>query len=694
MPDKLTGQAAEDLLKEVRDRLSLSISVESEERREAVECFEFVYGNQWPDDMRRLRQVEQRPALTNNRLPAFVHQVVNDIRQNRPAIKVHPVDDGADQETAEVLQGLIRHIEYVSNADVSTDTAVAHACIGGRGFYRLTTDYESDDSFDQEIRFLRVPNPFTVYFDPFSTEPDGSDARYCIITELLPRADFKSEYPEAKANSAENLQSGTGDGSTIWLSQDSVRVAEYYRIETKRRKLIRLITGESVWEDEQAVKIPTEAIERTRTVDVKTVMLYKVTGTDILEQSEIPCKWIPVFPVYGEEHIVDKRIRHCGMIKHAKDPMRMFNFWTTSATEEVSLRPKAPFIGAVGQFETAKKDWQQANKRSFSFLEYDPIDVNGTLAPPPQRQPMADVPVGAIQMLSLAEANVKATMGLFDASMGARGNASSGRQELLQQKEGDNATFHFADNLARTIRHAGRCIVCMIPRIYDTPRVVRIMGDDGEMEVKQVNQQLDQPQQTEDGAIKTVLNDLSVGKYDVTISTGPSYQTKRQEQAEAMIQIGQSAPILWQAAGDLLVKSMDWNDSDVIAERLKNAIPPQIRGEEQQQQGLPPQVVQTLQQAAAEIQQLQAQLQEAQSGMDKERLKAELQVHLTKQQEETKRYIAELNSDTARDVNELTNMVKILLQKMQPPPQLAAEVNEDFSEEAGSTEPVSTSEGS
>ncbi len=682
---KPKANPTEDLLAEVRERLSLCISVEGQERREAVESFAFVFGDQWPDDMRRIRQVEQRPALTNNRLPAFVHQVTNDIRQNRPGIKVHPVDDGADRETADVLQGMIRHIEYASNADFAYDTSVAHGVIGGKGYFRLITDYCEDDTFDQDIKFLRVPNPFTVYWDPWSTEPDGSDSRFVIITDMIPRGDFRRDYPEAKANDVTDLQSGTGDGSTMWLSTESVRVAEYYRVEVERKKLLRLSTGENVWADEVGELPPEVVIERERMADRRKVMLYKVTGVDVLESSEVPCRWIPVFPVYGEEHIVNNRITRCGMIKHAKDPMRMFNFWTTSATEEVSLRPKTPFIGAVGQFETAKTSWQQANRRSFSFLEYDPVEVGGGIAPPPQRQPMADVPAGAIQMLALAESNIKATMGLFDASLGARGNASSGRQELLQQKEGDTATFHFTDNLSRTIRHVGRCMLSMIPRVYDTQRVIRIMGEDDEVKSAPLNQPLEQPIQKEDGAIQTVLNDLSVGRYDVTVSTGPSYQTKRQEQADAMLNLGQAAPMLWQAAGDLLVKSMDWNGADEIAERLKRAIPPQIRGEDEEQGQLPPQVVQVLQQAQAEIQQLQQALAEAQTGMDKERLKAEVSMAQEQLRQETARYVAELNADSRRDVEELKGMIALILQQIQPPPTLAAEVGADMGKDSQPT---------
>ena len=369
------------------------------------------------------------------------------------------------------------------------------------------------------------------------------------------------------------------------------------------------------------------------------------------------------------------------MVKHAIDPMRMFNFWTTSATEEVALRPKVPFIGAVGQFETAKKDWKAANTRSLSFIEYDPLTVDGLQVPPPQRQQMADVPTGAIQMLGLAEGNVKACMGLFDASMGNRGNATSGRQELAQQREGDTATFHFGDNLNRTRRQAGRCLVDMIPRLFDTQRVARILGEDDKMDRADVNKPLDQPQQTENGSIKTVLNDLTVGRYDAVLSSGPSYATKRQEQAEAMLQVGQSAPQLWATAGDLLIRAMDWNDADEIADRFKRSIPPQIVGEESEgQQQLPPQVMQMVQQLQAQNEQMQQQLQEASSGMDKARLDADVKIQLKQMDIASAEKIAAESSDVKRDVAELAGLVQLMIQKMQPPPELVAEVQGDLSE--------------
>lgn len=697
MSDSTKPAAASDdeaVLKEARDRLALCVKHDAENRRESADDHRFAAGEQWDAADRRMReQVEQRPCLTINKLPAFIHQVVNEQRQNRPSIKVHPVDSGADVETAEVIEGAIKYIEYNSNADAAYDTAVQHATIGGFGYFRLGTDYCDEESFDQDIKLYRVQNPFSVYIDPFAVEADASDMMFAFVTELVPRAEFKQQYPDAQAASADSLSVGMGDTSVVWMSDDSVRVAEYYRIATKKATLCRLNTGQDIFKDELPNPLPEGiTIDKTRSSEKRTVEWFKITGADVLERTVIPCKWIPVFPVWGDECIVDGRIRRNGMVRWAKDPQRMYNFWMTSATEEVALRPKTPFIGAVGQFDTAKKAWQNANKRSYSFIEYDPIDVNGTLAPPPARQQMADVPTGVLAMAMHANDNIKATTGIFDASLGAHGNETSGRAILARQKEGDVSNMHFADNLARAIRHAGRCILSMIPSVYDTQRIMRILGPDQKMDTVPVNAPNVNAEPDESGAIKTVLNDLTVGKYDVTISTGPSYTTQRAEAVDAMMQLGQSWPQLWAVAGDKIIRAMDWPDADEIADRVAKTLPPGLNDEEKDQgpQQLPPQVQQALQSAAQEIQQLQQALQEASSGMAAKQLDAQVRAHVAELQQNTAIQVAQINAESRQDVAELTGLVQMLIQKMQPPPELAGAVGEDLAEEAEGAAPAAS----
>jgi hypothetical protein len=597
------------ILAELRKRVQWAVDFDADTRSEALEDLRFVAGQQWPDAWRRTRELEARPCLTINKLPAFIHQITNDQRQNKPSIKIHPVDDNADVETAQIIQGLIRHIEYSSNADFCYDSATANAVQIGFGYFRLVTEYCDETSFDQDIKFKRIRNPFTVYCGPH-LEPDGSDMLWCVISEEVPRDEFKREYPKANASDSANWPTGPGDANVQWLSVDSVRVAEYYRIELKPATLCLMADGTTGYKDEMPTYDPAFCVKE-RATHKRVVMWRKCTGYDVLEEREIPGRFIPVFPVYGDEIDLDGKVIRSGVVRFAKDPQRMYNYWMTSATEEVALRPKTPFIGAEGQFEDYEDQWSQANNRSFAYLTYKPTTVDGILVPPPQRSQPADIPSGTLALAMHANDNIKATTGIFDASLGARGNETSGRAILARQREGDVANYHYVDNLSRAIRHAGRVIVAWIPKIYDTQRVVRIMGEDESLRFETVNKvemkhELDEfTQQIQ--TIENVLNDVRVGTYDVTVTTGPAYSTMRQEAAQAMVEFGQSWPKLMDIAGDKVVKAMDWPGAEEIAERIKKTIPPELTREkdEGEEEDLPPQVVQQIEQATQYIEVLQ-----------------------------------------------------------------------------------------
>lgn len=661
----MTDKKHAEILEAARSRMAICVDADSTDRADAVDDLRFLLGgkNQWDVEAVKQRQLDGRPCMTFNKLPAFLRQITNDQRQNTPAIKVHPVDSGADVKVAEVIQGIIRHIEYASNADTAYDTAVNSAASCGRGFFRLLTEYESEDSFNQVIKFKRERNPLNVYIDPYSQEPDGSDMRYAIITDLMPRDEFKRQYPKANILNSDALL-GLGASANHWLQDDGVIVAEYYWIDQKPATLVMLSSGETGYKDDlDAASMEAAGItitqERASTKPV--VRWAKITGADVLAETEIPCKWIPVFPVYGEELDVEGKVYRKGVIRDSKDPAKMYNYWMTTATEEVALRPKVPFIGAEGQFEVDKSKWANANNKSFPFIQYKPVSLNGTLAPPPQRQAMADVPVGVLQMAMHATEDVKATTGIHDASLGAGGNETSGRAILARQREGDVSNFHFTDNLNKSVRHAGRCIIDMIPHIYDTARVVRLRGEDEKLAYAQINQ-IERVQDENGNPIEQVLNDLSIGKYDVTVSAGPSYTTQRQEAAEGMVQLAQGYPALMQIAGDKVISNMDWPGADEIAERIARTIPPEIKGEEDgdQPQQLPPEVQQQLQQMDAVIQQQQQQLQEVNNGLTKAQIDAESRIE-----------VARINAQSRQDAEELKGLIALLVQRMVPPPELA-----------------------
>lgn len=683
------GQASADddkaIIAEAIARMQISVTADSENRSEAIDDLKFKKGEQWDPAVKAQRVRDQRPCLTMNKLPTFVHQVTNAQRQNVPSINVHPVGAG-DKAVAEVIQGGIRHIEYSSNASVAYDTAVNSAAEIGFGYFRLVTTYCREDSFDQEIQFRRIRNPFTVYMDPSHVNPDGSDQQWCILSVKVPRAEFKAEFPNSEPVDMSAIR-GLGDAAHDWADDDCVRLSEYYRIHREPAKVVLLSNGESGYKDELLEMPQGVTIKAERDSWRTKVQWFKLTATEILDRADIPCKWIPVFPVYGDEIDIDGKVSRSGLIRNAKDPARMYNFWMTAATEEVALRPKTPYIGAEGQFEGHESEWAAANTSSFPFLEYKPKALGGMLAPPPQRQPMADLPSGVLAMAMHANDDIKATTGIYDASLGARSNETSGVAIRQRDRQGDTANFHYIDNLHVTLRHVGRCIVDMWPKVYDAQRTLQIMGKDGKVSSVPINTPVPPEQQKPDprtGAIQQVLNDMTVGEYSVTISSGPSYDTMRQEAVDGMIQTAQSWPKLMDIAGDKVVRSMDWPMSDEIADRIEKTLPPELRDQEEGPDGepagqpeLPPEVQQQMQQMEHALNDLMGQLDQAKSGIEKARIAADAQIQ-----------VAKINAENRSDVAELKGVISMLVQRMQPPPELAADVAEDLQEGGEGNEPM------
>jgi hypothetical protein len=568
----MTTLSDDELLSEAREAFARAGDAEAENRREALDDLRFArLGEQWPDAVRRQRERESRPCLTINRLPAFIRQVVNDARQNKPAIHVHPVDSQADPATAEVFNGLIRHVEQSSDAEVAYDTALDFAVTCGFGYFRINTRYAADDGFDQELAIERVANPFSIYGDPNSTAADSADWNTAFVVENLERAEFLARWPGA------DTADWSGDGAIGAGSRhegDRVAVAEWWRRERVSRTMLALSDGrvveEATYRAERALfeALGVKPIGRPRQVASHKVTQRIVSGTEVLETVDWPGRFIPIVPVFGEELMVDGRRRLRGLVRDAKDPQRMFNYWRTASTELVALAPKAPFIGRRGAFETDSAKWASANTETHAYIEYDGPE-------PPQRQPFAGAPAGPLQEALNAADDMKSIMGLHDASLGARSNETSGRAILARQREGDVSTFHYIDNLSRAIRHAGRILVDLIPKVYATARVVRVLGPDGKAGAAAVA-----PGGRGGETLRAVgrIHDLGVGRYDLTVRSGPSFTSRREEAAGQMIELIRAYPAAAPLIGDLLARNLDWPGADEIAERLAASLPPTARG--------------------------------------------------------------------------------------------------------------------
>jgi hypothetical protein len=626
--------ADNDTLKDAKAAFKICEEAEAENRRLWLDDVKFSrLGEQWPEEVRRKREAEGRPCLTINRMPAFIRQVTNDARQNKPAIKCHPVDDDASEETAEILNGLIRNIEYSSTADIAYDTALDHAVTGGFGYFMISTDYANDDVFDQDICIERVVNPLNIYGDPYSVAADSSDWNNAFVTEMMKETDFKKKYP-----SADTLGfSAGGKGRDEWFADEKVRIAEYWTREEVKKTLLKMSNGSVMYEEAYLkMKEIFDAMGISVTGDRETkshkVTQRIITGSEVLETNKWAGMYIPIVPVYGDELNVEGKRHFISLIRSAKDSQRMFNFWRTASTELVALAPKAPFVGPKGAFNTDADKWATANNDSHAYIEYD-----GQTAP--QRQAFAGVPAGALQEAMNASDDMKSIMGLFDASLGARSNETSGRAIMARQREGDVSTFNYIDNLSRAIKHAGRIIVDLIPHVYDAPRIIRIIHEDGRNEPVKINQphtaeapqetqgQMEQAEQQEfmEGVVK--LYDVTVGKYDVTCEVGPSYTTKREESAEQMMNFVQSFPQSAPLIGDLIAKNLDWPGADDIADRLKAMLPPQAQGANPQLMQLQQQMQQMDGQAREAIGQLTQQLEQMKNDKALEARKLEIDAY-------------------------------------------------------------------
>lgn len=685
--DALSDEAALELGHET---FKLSAERENENRLSFIDNIKFgrIGGpEQWPKDILDLRTADGKPCLSINRIPAMIHQVINDTRQNKPAIAVKPVDSGADRHTAEIMSGLIRHIENISNADAAYDTAVDNSASGGFGYFRYVIADTHDDSFDQDIKIERIADPLTVYGDPYSMGVDSTDWNDGFIVQLIPLKTFKKRWKGKTASDFDEASYRTlGDP---WRVGEEVLVCEWWHREEVEREIVKLSNGWVVEAEkyDECVKVPDPVTgaeietypEREMCAAMggteekrKLARSYKVTqrfmtGVEILETNAHPGRYIPIVPVYGEEVVVEGKRIFRSLFQDAKDPQRNFNYWRSKASEAAALGSFNPFIGPESAFTgTDAAKWGTINRKAHAYVSYPDKDENGQPIQPPTRQGYTGPDAAALQEAASASDDIKSTSGIYDASLGQRSNETSGRAINARKVEGDTGTFHFADNLSRGIRCLGVGLVDLIPHVYTPGRIVRVLGIDGvehhvELGEKQVGapgatpagpggpvaapgmpggmqglptgapmpQQAPAPPSDDDKPDYGAIYDLGLGKYDVVVSAGPGYTTRRQEAADQMMQFLQAFPAAAPIIGDLFADSLDWPKASEIAARLRKMLPPQLQDDKGAASQIPPQVQAQIEQGKHLIEQLmaalkdcQAQLQAAEGDNKTEEMKA------------------------------------------------------------------------
>ena len=670
-----------EIVSECLERFRIAQEAESENRQQAVLDLEFEDGQQWPDDLYNLRKVSRRPTLTINHTRTFVRRVVNNMRQQRPRIKVHPVGEGADMDLAQKVQGLIRHIEQRSDGATAYDVGGESAVKIGWGYWRVLSEYIDANSFEQELKLLPIRNPFTVYLDPASILPSGEDMDWCIISEKMKRSEFERKYPDQAETPFH--EGASGDQGTEWETKEEIRLAEYFRIVKVKDSLIKLSDRRSIYESEyrkgkQAFDTAGLTVARNLKGDEirrptyrRKIQWHRLNGMNVVESIELPGQWIPVIRCEGNVLDLNGKIRRRGMVRDMQDTARMYNYWRTCETEVIALSPRSPMMGTPNQFE-GHPEWNDANQKPYSKLTYTPDfieqpDGSKVPLPPPSRLEPVAIPAGFVNAAESAMKDLMILAGMpHEPGQDQPGVIVSGKALRERQSLSDISHFQYYDNQTRAICHTGRILLDLIPHYYSEERMQRIIGDDGVPETVGINQR--------DPSINKIKNDMTVGRYDVVMDTGPGYETKRMEGAEALLDLMKTPmaePVI-KVAADLVARNLDIPGASELADRLAPLTP---QGLEKAIKSLPKEaqsIVSSMQQQLTQAQQTIQQLQmELKYKMGVAHLQSVTKVHDTetraKSAEEdtqtraaTELTKAHIDSITKRDVAEIQAGAKIL----------------------------------
>lgn len=644
----------EDVVNQAKKRFRQCEEWESNFRVRYVDDYKFAFGDsenmyQWPAEMLNDRISDGRPCLTVNKTRTFVLQIVNDQRENKSQVEIRPVGNGASYEAAQILEGCVRHIEYQSNAQNAYSNATHCAVCGGVGYWRIVTDYANEDSFDQEIFIKRVADPLTVYLDPDIQEADGSDARFAFVYEDLARDEFEQKYPDAEATS--NAPLGY-ESQSDWEGKDHVRICEYYRKTDKKDTLHLMRDGTTVRESmlkkfqPELLDIIDEISVNSREIIEDQVEWYFIAGSEIIDQREWLGKYIPIVRVIGEETVIDHQLDRRGLVRFLRDPQRMYNFYTSSAVEYVALQSKAPWMAPAASIEGYEEEWANQHLDNTQVRLWKHKDANNEDIPKPERLTPPQMSPAYLQGMKVAEGEFMFASGIYDAQMGAKSNEVSGKAVQERQRAGATTNYNYIDRFADAIRFTGRILVDLIPKVYDVPRIIKILAQDGAQKTVQLDpnhpqahsQVQDETSDQYNPQQVTAIFNPNIGIYAVEADIGPAYATKRQEAFDAFSQIIKGNPQLVAVAGDLMFRAADFPMADEIAERLANMVPKQAKGGQPDPQMM--QQIQDMQQAMAKQHMLlQQQAQELQQSKQKGEVDA-LKQQISWYEAETKRMAA------------------------------------------------------
>lgn len=616
------------ILREAKDRFKRCEDWESEFQTLYKDDVKFANadsdnGWQWPQGLKQERDVNKRPSLTINKVAQKCNLIVNDARKNKASVTIKPVGDQTNFRAAQIYEGVVRHIEYVSKAQAIYDEAMQSTVEGGIGWWRVGTQYDDEDSFDQSIVILPIRNQLGVYLDPDRQQPDGSDAKYGFVFDDVPKDDAENDYPDVNFTESNIPLSGPD----TWVKPDNVRIAEYYRIVEKPDTLVYMeddkgnaatfLMSTAPSEAKDDIKTAKENGQEVRERPVKTKHLewFKIAGNKIVDRRTVddnPLKGriIPLVYMVGQERVIDGKLYRKGHVRDLKDPQRMYNYNSSGQVEYGALQTKTPWVGPKEAFEGNEDAWNRANVQNAAYLTYNGWDVeNDRQITPPAKPEPPGASTAFVEGMRIADHEMDMVSGQYEAMEGRSGNERSGKAIQERQRPGETSTYHFVDHQAIAIRKTGMIILDMFPHVYDTERVIQIMGKDGTQ--SQVTIKPDMAEALEEQKDKEVLKVMfnpKVGKYMVEADVGPAYGTQRQEAWNAFVNIVTGAPDLINEIGDLMFRSADFPLADKIAERLMRKIKaekpflfddeaptPQMQALQQEVQALSKEVEQLLQ---------------------------------------------------------------------------------------------------
>ena len=663
----MTKKTDDNILQSMRDFRARAEDYWHDIYEQAADDIEFCVNKeaQWDAAARKSRADAGRPCVTINKIASFVHQQTNALRANKMTLNAIPVDDG-DVGKAEIQDAMLEYVLKSSRADIATDWAGGRAIMGGFGFYRVTTEYENELSFNQNIKVKRIENPQSTYLSPEIKCPFGSDATKAITGEWMSKDEFKRQFPDFEAVSVDDITEAMD-----WQSEDTVFVAEYYRVEYVQDTLYQLADGTTLLKSkiDEYEGDPNLEIVNERKTQTKTIMWYKCSRDAVLEQTEIKADFIPIILVVGDEQWVKNKRYWNSLITNAKDPQIIYNYARTVQLEQLQKAGNRPWVADGESIEGYESYWADANNPNLTFLPYKSVGENGQqYAPPFMATPYQGSPDLMREVLTSAD-EIKGTTNIHDASLGAQGNEISGKAIMARQRQSDQGNFHFLDNFKRAYEHLGRVLLSMIPHYYDTPRVLRITQDDEVYKTLVVNMPPDSPlvqkyeKELKDAeiGINGLYNDVTVGKYDIRIAAGADYNTQREEAREVLIELGRAYPALMEIAGDLIIRAFDFPDADKISERLKMLLPPQLKGDEEgEAPPMPPELQQQIQQMQQQMQQAEQALQQMSQELKDKSADRELELLKAEIKQDTDIEVAKIRESGRTDQEEIKAFGSVL----------------------------------